>query len=100
MSNSSGLWFYNLAQSNTAYTRALNSSILLADATKPSQTFSSLRNVGSGGEEYDLFFDSVDVNKPIAVYDAAKNNKPKYEPKVLPKSIFPSGFPSLYIAKT
>ncbi len=61
MSNSSGLWFYNLVQSNTAYTRALNSSILLADATKPSQTFSSLRNVGSGGEEYDLFFDSVDV---------------------------------------
>jgi outer membrane autotransporter protein len=61
MSNSSGLWFYNLVQSNTEYTRALNSSILLADATKPSQTFSSLRNIGSGGEEYDLFFDSVDV---------------------------------------
>ena len=65
MSNSSGLWFYNLVQSNTTYTRSLNSSIFLADSSKPSQTFSTLKNLGSGGEEYDVFFDSVDVNMTL-----------------------------------
>ena len=59
MANTTGLWLYNLVQGNSPYVEAYNNAVFIANASEPSETFSTLKNKGYGGKEYDVYFDSV-----------------------------------------